>query len=208
MASGQLTSATWMKPVVTPPPLYKPVSCKPGGSVIKSSRGRESLRSLQHGKFLNGKVFCPIYLFKIKGACKKGQSYKVDVVDKRLKTTGTYRWGSFGDRPAPYPVIQDLFKRFLQHCSRCTKRVLPLFYIRLFSYFLGIALSGKIFKPPRSCQRLRLIDLLFQTTQPINKQKVTTFVHISTQSQRMVETRCNLKVTSNLLWCCTVFHQA
>jgi len=35
------------------------------------SRGREPSRPLQHGKFLNGKVFRPIYLFKDRGCLKQ-----------------------------------------------------------------------------------------------------------------------------------------
>jgi len=43
------------------------------GSVKKFPRDREPLRALQHGKFLNRKVFRPSCLFKVIGAWNKEQ---------------------------------------------------------------------------------------------------------------------------------------
>jgi len=46
------------------------------GDVNKFPGGRVSLRVVEHGKFLNEKVFRPICLFKVRGASNKGQMVK------------------------------------------------------------------------------------------------------------------------------------
>jgi len=57
------------------------------GDVNKFPGGRVSLRVVEHGKFLNEKVFRPICLFKVRGASNKGQMVKWGVVEKRSRAT-------------------------------------------------------------------------------------------------------------------------